>query len=384
MDGFFNIFREVWEEGLLGIGLTELFISIGILVIALLLRAFIVSRFFKWLESVADNTETEVEDVVFESLRKPVGYVPITLALYLISIYLPLSGSLGLFIENLVKASLAFTIFSVFTNSVSPLFSMLTGTSFLTAAMTMWLEKAIRVLIWVIGFAIILDIFGIQIGPIIAGLGLFSVAVALGAQDLFKNLISGILIIAENRFQPGDRIEVEGHLHGMVDKIGFRSTVIRLFNTSPMIIPNKDLSDVKVINHGEMYHRRIDWKINLVYSTTLEQLKEICSKIDEFIKDYEGLVENVKQESFAKTVAFNSSSIDVQILCFTNPCNFTEFSTIKQDLVYSVIDIVRSSGSEFAFPSRSIYVESGGSDGIMDENDVHASALINNEAEDKK
>ena len=82
-------------------------------------------------------------------------------------------------------------------------------------------------------------IFGIQIGPIIAGLGLFSVAVALGAQDLFKNLISGILIIAENRFQPGDRIEVEGHLHGMVDKIGFRSTVIRLFNTSPMIIPIK-------------------------------------------------------------------------------------------------------------------------------------------------
>ena len=215
-------------------------------------------------------------------------------------------------------------------------------------------------------------------------MGLFSVAVALGAQDLFKNLISGILIIAENRFQPGDRIEVEGHLHGMVDKIGFRSTVIRLFNTSPMIIPNKDLSDVKVINHGEMYHRRIDWKINLVYSTTLEQLKEICAKIDEFIKDYEGLVENEKQESFAKTVAFNSSSIDVQILCFTNPCNFTEFSTIKQDLVYSVIDIVRSSGSEFAFPSRSIYVESGGSDGIMDENDVHASALINNEAEDKK
>ena len=96
------------------------------------------------------------------------------------------------------------------------------------------------------------------------------------------------------------------------------------------------------------------------------------------------MVENEKQESFAKTVAFNSSSIDVQILCFTNPCNFTEFSTIKQDLVYSVIDIVRSSGSEFAFPSRSIYVESGGSDGIMDENDVHASALINNEDEDKK
>jgi len=383
MEGFFKLLAEVWEEGLLGIGLTEIFISISIVAVAFILRAFVVNRVFQWVESLADKTETEVDDVVFESLRKPVGYIPITLALYLVSIYLPLAGSLGTFIENLVKASLAFTIFSVFSNAVSPLFSMLSNSTILTAAMTMWLERAIRVLVWVIGFAIILDIFGIQIGPIVAGLGLFSVAVALGAQDLFKNLISGILIIAENRFQPGDRIEVEGHLHGMVDKIGFRSTVIRLFNTSPMIIPNKDLSDVKVINHGEMYHRRIDWKINLVYSTTLDQLKEICTKIETFLSDYEDLVVNEKQESFAKTIAFNSSSIDVQILCFTNPCNFTEFSTIKEDLVYEIINIVRSSGSEFAFPSRSIYVESGGSDGIMDANDVSATAIIKEESKEK-
>ena len=383
MEGFFKLLAEVWEEGLLGIGLTEIFISISIVAVAFILRAFVVNRVFQWVESLADKTETEVDDVVFESLRKPVGYIPITLALYLVSIYLPLAGSLGTFIENLVKASLAFTIFSVFSNAVSPLFSMLSNSTILTAAMTMWLERAIRVLVWVIGFAIILDIFGIQIGPIVAGLGLFSVAVALGAQDLFKNLISGILIIAENRFQPGDRIEVEGHLHGMVDKIGFRSTVIRLFNTSPMIIPNKDLSDVKVINHGEMYHRRIDWKINLVYSTTLDQLKEICTKIETFLSDYKDLVVNEKQESFAKTIAFNSSSIDVQILCFTNPCNFTEFSTIKEDLVYEIINIVRSSGSEFAFPSRSIYVESGGSDGIMDENDASATAIIKEESKEK-
>ena len=383
MEGFFKLLAEVWEEGLLGIGLTEIFISISIVTVAFILRAFVVNRVFQWVESLADKTETEVDDVVFESLRKPVGYIPITLALYLVSIYLPLVGSLGTFIENLVKASLAFTIFSVFSNAVSPLFSMLSNSTILTAAMTMWLERAIRVLVWVIGFAIILDIFGIQIGPIVAGLGLFSVAVALGAQDLFKNLISGILIIAENRFQPGDRIEVEGHLHGMVDKIGFRSTVIRLFNTSPMIIPNKDLSDVKVINHGEMYHRRIDWKINLVYSTTLDQLKEICTKIETFLSDYKDLVVNEKQESFAKTIAFNSSSIDVQILCFTNPCNFTEFSTIKEDLVYEIINIVRSSGSEFAFPSRSIYVESGGSDGIMDDNDVPATAIIKEESKEK-
>ena len=73
-------------------------------------------------------------------------------------------------------------------------------------------------------------------------------AVALGAQDFFKNLISGILIIGENRFQPGDRIEVPGQLHGVVDTIGFRSTIIKTFDIAK-IIPNKDLSDMRLINH---------------------------------------------------------------------------------------------------------------------------------------
>ena len=68
--------------------------------------------------------------------------------------------------------------------------------------------------------------------PHIAGLGLFGVAVALGAQDLFKNLISGILVLVERRFQVGDWIFVEGVIEGTVESIGFRSTVVRRFDKS--------------------------------------------------------------------------------------------------------------------------------------------------------
>ena len=358
MEGFFKLLAEVWEEGLLGIGLTEILISISIVAVAFILRAFVVSRVFQWVESLADKTETEVDDVVFESLRKPVGFIPITLALYLVSIYLPLAGSLGTFIENLVKASLAFTIFSVFSNAVSPLFSILSKSTILTAAMTMWLERAIRVLVWVIGFAIILDIFGIQIGPIVAGLGLFSVAVALGAQDLFKNLISGILIIAENRFQPGDRIEVEGHLHGMVDKIGFRSTVIRLFNTSPMIIPNKDLSDVKVINHGEMINRRINWKINLVYSTNVDQLESIRNDIKKYIIQSNDFVTDGDLDPVVRIVELGGSSIDLLVVAYADPMGFAAFNKLKENLIFNIMKIVKDNKSEFAYPSTSLYVES--------------------------
>ena len=359
MEGFFNLIMEVWNEDFLGISVGNIFISLIIVIFSLIIRALLVNRIFKFLENLAKETETEADDILLETLEKPLGNVPLAIGLYLIIELLPLSGMADVFLTNIVKALIAFTIFSVLTKAIGPLFELLASRSWLTAALSMWLERFSRVLIWILAIAIILDIFGVQIGPIIAGLGLFSVAVALGAQDLFKNLISGILIIAENRFQPGDRIEVDGKLHGIVETIGFRSTMIRLFNTSPMIIPNKDLSDVNVINHGEMRYRRIRWHVNLLYSTSIEQLKKICSEITDYINNEdEGFAINPGQNSFAKAVEFGGSSIDVEILCYSAAKDYTHYSELKEKLVHRIMEIVRDNKSDFAFPSRSIYVES--------------------------
>ncbi len=357
MEGFVEIFKNVWEEGLLGIGITEIIVSMLIFIAGAISRAFFVGKVLNWLEKLTEHTDSEVDDVLLESLKKPLGYIPMTVALYFITVYLPLSGMADTFATNLVKAMIAFTIFSALANSIAPIFQAFTSSAVLTRSMTMWLERAARIIIWIIGLGIILDIFGIQIGPLVAGLGLFSVAVALGAQDLFKNLISGLLIIGENRFQPGDRIEVPGSLHGMVEDIGFRSTLVRMFDTAPMLVPNKDLSDVKVINHGNMEYRRISWTLNLIYSTTQEQLAKICSEITDFINTSEEFVINPTQESFARTDELASSSIDVRVLCYTEPVSLTDFSKIKQNLIFEIIKIIRNNGSEFAYPSTSVYLE---------------------------
>ncbi len=357
MDGLTDIISNVWDQGLFGIGVTEIIVSVLIFITGAIARAFFVGSILKRLEKLTADTESEIDDVLLESLKKPLGYIPLTIAIYLIAVYLPLSGMAELFATNLIKAMIAFTIFSALANSVAPIFQAFTNSTVLTESMTIWLERAARVIIWVVGIGIIFDIFGIQIGPLVAGLGLFSVAVALGAQDFFKNLISGLLIIGENRFQPGDRIEVPGQLHGMVEDIGFRSTLIRMFDTAPMLVPNKDLSDVSVINHGSMIYRRISWTINLTYSTSQEQLLNICNAISEYIASSDQFIVNPNQESFARTEELAASSIDLRVLCYSNPVGFTDFSKIKQNLIFEIIKIVRSNGSEFAYPSRSIYIE---------------------------
>jgi len=358
MDNFKNLVVDVWNSGFLGIDLGSIILSLAVLLLAFLLRGFTISVILNIFTQLADRTESKIDDEILDALKKPIGLVPITIALYICTLILPLSGLIGDIATNLVKSFVVFTIFSVLANSIKPIFEALSTKSWLTESMQMWLERGSKFIVWVIGFAIILDIFGIQIGPLVAGLGLFSVAVALGAQDFFKNLISGILIIGENRFQPGDRIEASGQIHGIVESIGFRSTVIRTFDTAPMAIPNKDLSDVKVINHGEMINRRINWKINLIYSTSVEQLECIRNDIKKYIIASNDFATDEDLDPVVRVVELGGSSIDVMIVAYADPMGFAAFNEVKEKLIFNIMKIVKKNGSEFAYPSTSLYVES--------------------------
>ena len=358
MDNFLAILNEVWVNGLLGVSMTKIIFSIAVLLLSFLLRGFVVTVVVSSIERLAKSTESSLDDEILKAVKKPLSYVPVTIGIYIVTMILPLEGVAGDISSNIVKALIIFTIFSALANSIHPIFTAMSSTSWLTESMQIWLERSSRVIVWVIGIAIILELFGIQIGPLVAGLGLFSVAVALGAQDFFKNLISGILIIGENRFQPGDRIEVPGQLHGVVDTIGFRSTIIKTFDTSPMIIPNKDLSDMRLINHGNMEYRRINWVINLIYSTSLEDLEKICDQISNHIKESDDFVDNPNQEHLVTINELGASSIDIGILCYSDVCGFSDFKKIKHRFIKNIIKIVESNKSEFAYPTSSIFVES--------------------------
>jgi|TARA_Y100000385_G_scaffold159253_1_gene165170 MscS family membrane protein len=358
MDNFFELINQVWDRGFLGIDLGSIITSLVVILIAFLFRGFVISVILNALGKLADKTESKIDDEILNALRKPIGFIPVTVALYICTLILPISGLVGDIATNIVKAFVIFTIFSALSNSIKPIFVALSTSSWLTASMQMWLERASRFIVWVIGVAIILDIFGIQIGPLVAGLGLFSVAVALGAQDFFKNLIAGILIIGEHRFQPGDRIEVSGQLHGIVETIGFRSTVVRTFDTAPMTIPNKDLSDVKVINHGDMENRRLNWKINLIYSTTVEQLEAIRTEIKNYIINSDDFVSDPDLDPVVRVVELGSSSIDILIVAYSDPVGFAAYNEVKENLIFNIMRIVKENNSEFAYPSTSLYVES--------------------------
>ena len=356
MDNFIEILKETWNEGIQGFGIGEIIICLVIIVVSWLIGRLLSTKLIDWLSKKAGQTDNRLDDKILESLRNPLGLIPIVFGFYLITFYLPLEGSVDFFATTIVKMLVIFTIFSALANLCGPLLSLLDN-KWMTEAMVDWLRKTLEVLIWIIAAAMILDIWGIQVGPIIAGLGLFGVALALGAQDVFKNIFAGIFILSENRFQKGDRIRIGDSLHGIVDHIGFRSTTVRLFDSSPVFVPNADLSDAQVVNHQLMEIRRLDWTINLTYSTKIDQLKSICLDIESYIKDKKNLPVDLTKDNFVKVSELGASSIDLKLICHTDPVGFADFSDLKEKLIFKIIEAVESNGSDFAFPSQSIYVE---------------------------
>jgi len=277
---------------------------------------FVVKR----LEKYVSKTTNKFDNSLVFSMEGPAKFFPIVLGFFVSTSYLTVDHGA---IELINRSLITILIFWTFHQIIGPLSVVIKSVGgLLSRDLINWIIKAIKVLILILGAAAVLELWGIKIGPIIAGLGLFGVAVALGAQDLFKNLISGILVLVERRFQVGDWIFVEGVIEGTVESIGFRSTVVRRFDKSLATIPNFQFAENAVINNSQTTNRRINWMIGLEYKTTSEQLKNIKDQIENYIKNSKDFSKSADTMLSVKIDQFAASSIDIRLICFTETTNF--------------------------------------------------------------
>ena len=359
MDVFVNfkdLFLSVWEKGILGINFLEILIGIGIFLLFLIFRGLISKLIIKKLEIISKRTTNKLDDTFVKAMEGPARFLPIVLGVFFASHYMSFSEDSRSFVDNINRTLITILIFWIIHQIIEPISYILSGLDkLLTRELVGWIIKSLKILIFILGAAAVLELWGIKIGPIIAGLGLFGVAVALGAQDLFKNLISGILVLVEKRFKMGDWILVEGIIEGIVERIGFRSTVIRKFDKSIAIIPNFQFAENAVINISQTTNWLISWMITLQYDTTVDQLKTIRNQIEEHIKNNNDFDTSIGIA--VRVDKFSDSSIDMYVRCFSKTDEWEEWLSVKEKLALEIKQIVEKNSASFAFPSQSIYVE---------------------------
>ncbi len=302
--------------------------------------------------------QREADPAMGAALGPPIRFIPIVVAVFVISRIVSADAEWRELFAQVNRTLVVLTLFWVLSGAAAPLLTALgRRENGISPSMIAWALRISRIVIVLLAAAIILEIWGIRVGPIVAGFGLFGAAVALGAQDLFKNLIAGIFIIAERRFESGDWILAEGQVEGTVETIGLRTTRVRRFDLAPVFVPNARLADSAVVNFSRMTYRRISWIVSLDYRSSCGQLRRVRDEVQAYILGSAAFVHPPQAPVFVRVDKFNDSSIDLMVYCFTRTTDWGEWLRLKEALACAIKDIVARAGAAFAFPSRSIYVE---------------------------
>ena len=212
------------------------------------------------------------------------------------------------------------------------------------------LMSIIRGILMVIGILFVAQNMGYSISSLLAGLGLGGAAIALASKDTLSNIFGSFVILFDQPFDIGDWVTIDG-VSGTVEDISMRSTKVRTFDDTLVVIPNQLLTTTKIDRRGKV-KTKMDCNFGVLYSTTVEQLRNIITKIEHYIESHPK--EFITDKHYVHLNEFGTASLNITVVAYTNQTKYKEHVKLKEEFMFAIIEIVRASGTEFAFPTQTL------------------------------
>ena len=353
----------------LGNEIKEYLIFLLLLLFGYILISPISSYLRKFIFKIVGNKDDNNGKAEFDSLlKKPLYYFLLLLIFYFAFNILSFPDSWGLVdsselgVKMIISKSFSFllivTIFWTILQSVEYLglrlqFRAEQTESKVDDQLIPFAIEIGKVLVVIFSIVVILaNVFDQNITALAAGLGVGGVAVALASKESLENLLGSFTIFLDKPFQVGDVIKI-GTITGLVEKVGFRSTRIRTFDKSLVTVPNKNLVIAELDNLSLKPVRKVKIDIGLTYDTSVDQIKEIVNDIQKIIDEHP----KTNQDGKVRFLNFGASSLDIMVLYFVNGIDWGILVDTQQEINFKIIEIVKKHGSDFAFPTTSVFLE---------------------------
>lgn len=215
-------------------------------------------------------------------------------------------------------------------------------------------SKLSRAVVIITAVLIAMQSLGYSISGVLAFGGVGGIAVGFAAKDLLANFFGGFIIHLDRPFKVGDWVRSpDRNIEGTVEHIGWRLTTVRTFDKRPLYVPNAAFTTIAVENPSRMSHRRISETIGIRYADVRE-ISTIVSEIRTMLENHEDI--ESEQTLIVNFLAFNASSLDIMVYCFTKTTQWVKFHEVKQDVLLKISEIIESHGAEVAFPTRTLHV----------------------------
>lgn len=209
-----------------------------------------------------------------------------------------------------------------------------------------------RTAICAIAALMILDNLGFNITTLVASLGIGGIAIALAVQNVLADLFASLSIGLDKPFVVGDFIIV-GDMMGTVEHVGLKTTRLRSLSGEQLIFSNTDLLQSRIRNYKRMYERRIVFTFGVLYDTPRDALGRLPGIVREIIESQDGV-----RFDRAHFFSFGDSSLDFEVVYYVLDADFNHYMDIQQAINLAMIDRFVELGVAFAFPTRTLHIES--------------------------
>lgn len=332
----------------------KLAISLGIILFCKMFSsgvAYILIKIFHFKE----KNRNKIKNNAF---YKPIKTFVVLLGIYLATLlfYIPLNIKLIIVkafkISSIILIAKGFAnLFNTNTESFNKLKEKLNFKE--NDGLVNFTSKILKCLVYIIAGFIIISELGYDLGGLVTGLGITSVVIALAAQDLAKSMLSGLCILLDKPFNIGDYITVNNY-EGTVEDITFRTTRIRNIANDVIVIPNSQISENNIVNYSRKDSRFYSLLLTFELGTSLNKVANFKEKLMLLLNLHEHVLnENVRV--FFHNISNNG--IDVKITFYTDIINYADFLKFKEEINFSILDLVQKNGIELAYDSKTVYLK---------------------------
>lgn len=218
-------------------------------------------------------------------------------------------------------------------------------------------QRALKVLVLLLGFFSLLEAMGVHVTALIAGLGVGGIALALAAQKTVEHLFGGASLVADQPVKVGDFCRF-GNQVGTVEWIGLRSTQVRTLDRTLVSIPNGEFASLQIENFAKRDRIWLQATLRLRYETTSDQLRHVLVRVRELLYAHPMVY---PEPARVRLVGLGAYALELEVFAYIRTRDYNEFLAVREDIYLRIMDIVAQSGTSFALPSQTIH---RGSDGL--------------------
>ena len=226
-------------------------------------------------------------------------------------------------------------------------------------------NKLTNLIIVIIVIGCIIQQLGIDMFHFLTALGIGGLAIALAGKDTIENLFGSIILAIERPIKIGDWVVIESK-QGIVEKIGLRSTVIRTFEDSTLIIPNYSFVTSQINNMGERKYRRYMTNLEVDESTSTSKLKEYVQALYEIVQNTSYMR---KEGYYIRVNDLKPSSIEILIYVFFISKNWAEELEQREEFIIKMLETAENMDIKLA-PKQRIQLESAQNDSQGNDQDI--------------